>query len=86
MDQIAASRAQSLAQLVEAVEGAQRLAWQLGSSEDKSNEARELYGRLEAVRVELNSLRGARLHPLHGDDPDWLRLLDWNGRLPDRDD
>jgi hypothetical protein len=75
MDQIAALRAEWLAQLAEAIEGAQQLAWQLGTQEVTSIEARELYGRLEVARIELDSLR-----QLHGGrscaiEPDWLQKL-----------
>ena len=57
----AALRARWMAELAAAIEGAQRVAWQLGSATTRSLEARELYGQLEAARIELESLRlGAR--------------------------
>lgn len=50
-----------MAELAAAIEGAQRVAWQLGTATNGSGEARELYARLEAARIELESLRlGAR--------------------------
>jgi hypothetical protein len=75
MEQIAALREQWFAQLAEAIEGAQRLAWQLGTNEATSVEARELYGRLEAARIELDSLRGLHADRLCGIEPDWLQKL-----------
>ena len=82
MEQIAALRAEWFAQLAEAIEGAQRLAWQLGTQETTSTEARELYGRLEAARIELDSLRGLQAGPACAIDPDWLQKLGF-GAAPD---
>ena len=86
MEQIAALRAEWLARLADAIEGAQRLAWQLRTSESASLEARELYSRLEAARLELESLCGVRVR--HGEtaDPDWLAKLGWSGSLVDEQD
>lgn len=81
MEQIAALRAEWFAQLADAIEGAQTLAWQLGTRDVTSIQARELYGRLEAVRVELESLRGMRALPRTMTDPDWPQALGW-GRDP----
>jgi len=75
MEQIAALRAEWLAQLAEAIEGAQRLAWQLGTQETTSKEARELYGRLEAARLELDTLRGLHGAAAWAIEPDWLQKL-----------
>jgi hypothetical protein len=77
MEQMAALRAEWFAQLAEAIEGAQRLAWQLGTREGCSTEARDLYGRLEAARVELDSLRGLHRVGAATIDPDWLQKLGW---------
>ena len=79
MEQIAALRAKWCAQLAEAIEGAQRLAWQLGTDEAVSMEARELYDRLEAARLELDSLRGLQGTAPSVIDPYWLQKL---GFLP----
>ena len=50
-----------MAELAAAIEGAQRVAWQLGTATNGSQEARDLYTQLEGARVELESLRlGAR--------------------------
>ena len=75
MDQIAALRAEWCAQLAEAIEGAQRLAWQLGTQQTNSVEARELYARLEAARVELDTLRGLRGGSACAIEPYWLQKL-----------
>lgn len=58
MEQLAALRAEWFARLSEAIEGAQRVAWQLRTSDSAGKEARELYGRLEEARLELCALRG----------------------------
>jgi hypothetical protein len=85
MEQIAAMRAEWLAQLANAIDSAQRLAWQLRTHESASVEARELYGRLEAVRRELDSIGVSRQEgqPL---DVDWLTMLGWSGRSADPED
>lgn len=85
MEQITAFRAEWLAQLSEAIEGAQRLAWQLRTQEQASVEARELYGRLEAARVELESLRRTSTARCADERScgDWLDRLGWTGSLTD---
>jgi hypothetical protein len=77
MEQIAALRAEWFAQLREAIEGAQRVAWQLGSRESTSTEARELYARLEEARIELDSLRGLVRAGTCEIEPNWLQKLGW---------
>lgn len=57
MEKLVDLRMQWRAELAEAIESAQRLAWQLGTLGAGSEEARELYGRLEAAKVELDQLR-----------------------------
>jgi hypothetical protein len=54
---VALERARWLAELGRAIVHAQKLAWRLGVAEGDSEEARELYARLEAVRLELDGLR-----------------------------
>ena len=54
-------RARWLSELAEALEQAQRLAWTMGLLEGDSVEAMQLYGRLEAARLEVQSLRSGRL-------------------------
>ena len=85
MEQIAALRAEWFAQLAEAIEGAQRLAWQLGTESKTSNEAREIYGRLEAARIELDALRGLATGPACAVEQDWLQRLGL-APGPDRED
>jgi hypothetical protein len=75
MEQIAALRAEWFAQLAEAIDGAQHLAWQLGTRDSTSAEARALYGQLEAARQELDSLRGLQTGDGLAIDPEWLQKL-----------
>lgn len=75
MEQIAALRAEWFAQLTEAIDGAQRVAWQLGTQQTTSSEARELYRRLEEARIELDSLRGLYGGPACAIEPIWLKKL-----------
>jgi hypothetical protein len=85
MEQIAALREQWFARLAEAIEGAQRLAWQLGTKDATSAEARELYGKLEAAKIELDSLRGIVREPVFDLEPNWLKKLGWMGLPADPD-
>jgi acyl-CoA hydrolase len=81
-EQAYASRARWLAELADEIESAQRLAWQLGTATRPSFVARELYGRLEAARLELESMRGGTSHePLPR--PARLDALGWTGSLLD---
>ncbi len=77
MEQMAALRAEWFVQLTYAIESAQRLAWQLGRNQRISTEARQLYGRLEVVRLELDSLRGLARRSHISVDPIWLQKLGW---------
>ena len=77
MQQTAMLRAQWLAQLGDAIESAQRLAWQLGTHDGTSREARKLYGRLEAARLELDALRGCADRQGRTPDPELLQRLGW---------
>lgn len=81
MEQIAAMRAEWFARLADAIEGAQRVAWQLRTHESASVEARELYSRLEVARIELESIRGVAHRSSEPGDPDWLQALGWNSAL-----
>jgi hypothetical protein len=77
-------RAQWLAELAAAIDDAQHLAWRLGVEEGDSAEAKELYERLEGVRIEVDALRrtgfhGARPEPFR----DWSGLLPWGGERLD---
>jgi hypothetical protein len=72
----AAERARWLADLARAIEDAQRLLWQLGVSEGDSADAKQLYGRLETVRAEVESLRGGWFREISEEiAPDWVNLL-----------
>ena len=53
----AAERSRWLAELAQAIDQAQQLARTLGDSESNGAQAKELYGRLEAVRVEVDAIR-----------------------------
>lgn len=79
---VALERARWLAELAQAIAQAQRLAWTLGVIEGDSEEARELYGRLEQVRAEVESLRfGEWTETRQEVDAEWLKdLLDPGGR------
>ena len=77
----AAVRARWMAELAAAIEGAQRVAWQLGSAAKASLEARELYSRLEMARLELEALRlGTRC--LRDEIDPWLvEQIGWPGEI-----
>jgi hypothetical protein len=70
-----------MAELAVAIEGAQRVAWQLGNAQHASLEARDLYGRLEAARVELDSLRRGTRSLSQEIDPRLIEQLGWPGSL-----
>lgn len=82
MEQLAALRAEWFVRLSDAIEGAQRVAWQLRTTESVSKEARDLYGRLEEARIELDALRGI-VSRNQRTDPEWLDRLGWNNPLAD---
>ena len=84
MEQLAALRAEWFARLAEAIEGAQRVAWQLRTSDSAGKEARELYGRLEEARLELSALRGIVVRE-DRKDPDWLDKLGLGSPLDPED-
>ena len=70
-----AERARWLAELAEAIDEAQRVAWRLGV-EGGSIEATELYAHLEVARAEVEALRrgGWRRHDVDS-PPLWLQSL-----------
>ena len=79
-DRAGAVRARWMAELAAAIDDAQRVAWRLAAQPRSSQEARELYGRLEAARVELAELRGNEFGG--GDlEPMLLERLGWAGAL-----
>ena len=76
-------RARWLAELAEALEQAQKLAWRMGLLEGDSVEAMELYGRLEAARMEVQSLRFGRFGTVPREyDPKWMDLVPWDSGPP----
>ena len=74
----AAERGRWLAELAHTIEQAQHLARKLSVSKGSCAEAEDLYGRLEAIRIEVEDLRrggwGARPTRI---DPLWTSLLPW---------
>ena len=82
----AAVRARWMAELAAAIDGAQRVAWQLGSARHASLEARELYSRLEAARLELESLRRGTRQLREEIDPWLVEHLGWPGSLDEPDE
>lgn len=73
MKQMTALREQWFTEISDAIDGAQHLAWQLGARESTSAQARELFGRLEAARMELDSLRERKRTAELRIDPDWIQ-------------
>lgn len=61
-----AERSRWLADLAEAIDQAQQLAWRLGS-EEGGGEAMDLYERLETARTEVEALRGRRSRGSRGE-------------------
>lgn len=85
-DRAAAVRARWMAELAAAIEGAQRVAWQLGSARNASLEARELYGRLEAARLELEELRRGTRRLREELDPWLAEQIGLPGGMTDKTD
>ena len=79
----AAERSRWLAELAEAVAQAQRLARALGAPEGKCAPAKEVYRRLESVRIEVEALRrgGWGTSPTKI-DPNWMNLMPKSERRP----
>lgn len=81
----AASRAQWLAELALAIQEAQRLAWMLSAHSGHSAEGKELHARIEAARLEIDSLRRGRLAPpREGNDPFRTSFQPWSPAAPDK--
>jgi hypothetical protein len=77
----AAERGRWLAELAQAVDEAQRLAKMLRASEADCLAAKEIYDRLEAVRIEVDSLRrGSWIVRRKEIDPLRTGLFPWNRR------
>jgi hypothetical protein len=74
----AAERARWLAELSEALNGAHRVIRCLDLQSHQREEAIELYLRIEAARLEVQSLRLSRsLTPRQEIHPDWNELPPW---------
>ena len=74
----AVERQRQLAALLEAVHQAQQVARLLCNSRDNDTEVKLLYGRLEAVRLEVEQLRrGSGMGPFQQIDPKWTGLIPW---------
>lgn len=78
----AANRARWLAELAVAIDEAQRVAWELGVVQPQSTEAKELYGQLECLRSEVESLRrdgwATRREEI---EPPWINLASWGSEF-----
>lgn len=73
-DASASDRARWLAQVAEGLEEAQRLLWRLDHAEQLSPPMLELYGRIETVRAEVESLRLANERARRrANDPEWMK-------------
>lgn len=73
----AAAREQRLADLLETVHQAQQVARALCNSRDSDNEVKLLFGRLEAVRLEVEQMRRNGAVPFEEIDPKWTGLIPW---------
>lgn len=74
----AAERARWLAELALAIEDAEDVAWQLNAAETGGSEVRELYGRLEFLRAEVDDLRRNGWATCREEiEPEWGNLLTW---------
>ena len=72
----ALDRARWLDELDDAIDQAQRLTWQLGVQDGDSEEARALYARLEAIKLELESLRYGDWKEVRSElEPQWLEMF-----------
>jgi hypothetical protein len=72
-----AAREKRLADLLEAVHQAQQVARALCNSRDNDNELNLLFGRLEAVRLEVEQMRRNGAVPFEEIDPKWTGLIPW---------
>ena len=69
------ARDKRLADLLEAVHQAQQVARALCNSRDNDNEVKLLFGRLEAVRLEVEQMCRNGAVPFEEIDPKWTGLL-----------
>jgi hypothetical protein len=74
----AVERARWLAELSDALNGANRLLAQLNLRAEQHLLARELHLRIEAARLEVQSLQLSRsLRPREESDPKWIGFQPW---------
>jgi hypothetical protein len=74
----AAGRARWLAELAEALDEAHRLLFELDLHDHGAAEALDLHVRIEAARLEVQSLRLSRsVAPRIEPDPEWSNLIPW---------
>ena len=74
----AADRARWLAEVADALEQAHRLLFELELTADSAADALELNVRIEAARLEVQSLRLSRsISPRTPPDPNWTNLPAW---------
>ena len=72
-----AARDKRMADLLETVHQAQQVARALCNSRDNDNEVKLLFGRLEAVRLEVEQMRRNGAVPFEEIDPKWTGLIPW---------
>ncbi len=73
-----AERERQLADLLDAIGQAQHLARELSATRPDDYEVKMAANRLEAVRLEVEMIRGGqRTVPLEDIDPKWTGLLPW---------
>lgn len=74
----AADRARWLAEVADALEQAHRLLFELDLENDATADALDLYVRIEAARLEVQSLRLSRtVAPRNPADPNWTNSPAW---------
>jgi RNA polymerase-interacting CarD/CdnL/TRCF family regulator len=73
-----AERERQLVELLQAVHHAQQVARSMCNSRQRDNQVKLLFGRLEAVRLEVEQLRRSNgAVPFEETDPKWTGLLPW---------
>ena len=72
-----AAREKRLTDLLDKVHQAQQVARVLCNARDSDNEVKLLFGRLEAVRLEVEQMRRNGAVPFDEIDPKWTGLLPW---------
>ena len=84
VDVVATERARWLAELAQVLEQAQEVMSRLAVADGRRGEALDVSARLEAARVEVQSLRRTRLsEPPENLDPEWRKQLPWDRHWPE---